>query len=135
MQDDKHDNKPLQPSYDAPFGVALTPTEISALAVDNGSGQTGFTTFVGDNAEILLECGNERTGHACRLARMEWESGYEYMVEMETGEGFVVASWSCEFDNYPLNERVRRDAEQTMILWSAVIGVPVSYGLRVNRPR
>lgn len=128
-----------QPAYGVPLKLSLTPQEIMGLAVNCHTGVASFESLLAD-AEVHREYRNRRTQFACRLASGEFaaedpnsnDMEKQYMVEMEVEGAFIQVRWICDANDDAMIDRLRKCAEQTLIAWTAVIGVQVGYGLTVN---
>ncbi len=141
-------NKSIQPKWNKAIKSTLTPEEIKLQAGDYTSFTTSWTSkmhelfgFVGDH----LSSTNPRTGLACEMIYTEEEREgikgkkkpryvYQYIVELNTGDGYVRAYFESHTGNQAEMAYLRKEAEKTFIAWSALIGVKVEYKLCAQVP-
>lgn len=131
-------NPPLQPPSDVPLPLGLTPDEMWDLAVGFQRGAADFASFMENGPEIIKECRNRRTGHVCRLGRIELAAEgsepdrVEYVLELDAGGIIVMADWSANMDLAGECAYIHQCASQTMVIWAALIGVRLGFGLTGN---
>jgi hypothetical protein len=141
-------HKSIQPKWNKAIKSTLTPDEIKMQAGD-------YTSFTTSWESVMYEMygytednhlsRNPRTGLRCEMIYSEEEHEaikgkkkpryvYKYIVELNTGDGYVLAYFESHTGNQAEMAYLRKEAEKTFIAWSALIGVKVEYKLCAQVP-
>ena len=125
----------IQPNWDHPIKLSITPTEALSLAGDYTSATTSWkrlTKYYEEVAQDYLVVKNPRTGLECRMLLSDsppretdgdQDLGMQYIVELNTGHGFVIAYFEGSAANFAELACLKGEAEKTFIAWSTLIGV------------
>lgn len=133
--------KSIQHQWEKPIKFSLTPEEIMILASDcssNGFSAKSELERLSHVAEDIQSAQNPRTGLQCHMFFVALDSGeaddeqrdiYRYIVELNTGNGYVLSCFESKTGTGSEMSYLRKEAEKTFITWSGLIGVKVEYKL------
>lgn len=138
----------IQPNWNKAIKIGLTPNEIFSLAGKYSTAMTSWRThvdcFEGFSSDQQLAT-NPRTGLECKMVFTEFEREknetnddydffYQYIVELNTGKGYMVAFFETIAGNDGDLAHQRNEAEKTFISWSGLIGVKLEQKLTSAYP-
>ena len=136
----------IQPGWDHQIKLSITPTEALSLAGDYTSATTSWkrlTKYYEEVAQDYVVVKNPRTGLECRMLLSDslprqdegdQDLGMQYIVELNTGHGFVIAYFEGSAGNYAELAFLKGEAEKTFIAWSTLIGVKLETRLVSGYP-